>query len=381
MFDEYFRISKLQSRAVTQENIRGEKGRGGMEENGKKGRPAFRNIAPGETKVLCDIEGQGMIRHLWMTLGRPDTQHRLPEIKRNLIIKMYWDHAEHPSVIAPVGDFFGVAHGRTTHYMSMLLGTPQGLGNQCYFRMPFRRNAKITVTNEASVNLDWLFYQVDYTLGDTITDDMGYFHAHFRRENPTTLNVDYTLLDVKDAAGVYVGAVVGVNPLAPGWWGEGELKIYLDGDTHYPTICGTGTEDYPCAGWGFGKMHDALYSGLNYTKDNTTDYTKYVSFYRFHLLDPVYFHGSIKVQLQQIGAGVSKEQIDHPEKYPYSGPYQHTNGLSDWLYNRVDDVCSCVYWYQDKLGQRLPDIPAAPERNAGIDLEEANPVNAKEGGI
>ena len=386
MLADYFKCKNIESRSITQENITGEKGKGGTEENGNKGRPAFRTILAGEEKVLCDMEGPGMIRHIWMTLGRPDTQYRLAEIKRNLIIRMYWEGEQHPSVIAPVGDFFGVAHGKSVHYMSLLLGTPQGLGNQCYFAMPFAKRARITVTNESKTTISWLFYQIDYTVGDEITDDMGRFHAHFRRENPTKLCEDYTLLDVKNASGVYIGAVIGVNRLAPEWWGEGEIKIYLDGDEQYPTICGTGAEDYACVGWGLGHPHDALYSGLNYNEgDINNPFTPEhdcVSFYRFHILDPIYFHSDIKVTLQQMGAGNLAGIKSELPDYPTKGPYKHTNGISSWLFHRVEDVCSCVFWYQRELGTKLPDIPSYEERIAGIELDDPSFVSAKlEGGV
>ncbi|MEI8196103.1 MAG: glycoside hydrolase family 172 protein, partial [Phycisphaerae bacterium] len=220
-------FSTLQSRAVSHENPTGGKGiackdRGNG--NCRKGAPAIRNIPPGKTVVLCDIEGPGMIRHLWF--ARPSDK---PEDLRNFIIRIYWDDSPHPSVEAPIGDFFGVAHGRLAHFMTPYLGMPEGRGFQCYFPMPFSRRCRMTFENDTDGVLGMLFYQVDYTLGDQVTPEMGRFHAHFRRQNPCPVSQDYVLLDTQGSPGVFAGAVIGCNPIGPNWWGEGEMKFYIDG--------------------------------------------------------------------------------------------------------------------------------------------------------
>ncbi len=310
-FPSLYRLSSLQSRAVTQENPTGGKGLGGKDRgngNCRKGAPAFRKIMPGETKTLCDIQGPGMIRHLWITV-----EERTPEMLRSYILRIYWDDSEYPSVLAPMGDFFGVAHGRTAHYMSPYLGTPEGRGFHCYFPMPFSKRCKITFENDSPEKMEWLFYQVDYTLGATITDDMGRFHAHFRRENPCPFRKDYVLLDTRGAPGVFVGAVIGVNPLYPGWWGEGEMKFYIDGDTQYPTICGTGTEDYLCSGWGM-QLHDAIYTGVNHMKKDPYGLDRFISFYRFHIQDPIYFQNDLRIELQQLGTSLKFFRNLSPEE-------------------------------------------------------------------
>jgi hypothetical protein len=372
---EPFRLRKLESRAVTQENPTGGKGLGGKDRgngNGRKGAPAFRFIDPGETKTLCDVQGPGMIRHIWLTL-----EDRSPEMMRSYVLRIYWDNNDYPSVEAPLGDFFGVAHGRTVHYTSPYLGTPEGRAFQCYFPMPFARRCRITFENDSPNPMSWLFYQVDYTLGDEITPDMGSFHAHFRRENPCPVDRDYCLLDTKGAPGVFAGAVIGVNPRLPGWWGEGEMKFYIDGDRPYPTICGTGTEDYLCSGWGM-NPHAALYTGVNYMAQDPSGQQQFVSFYRFHVPDPIYFQSDLRVELQQLGAVVppdGESTADYCRRNNLPAPHVHPNTerpgqlLSNWLYDRSDDYCSVVFWYQKLNGHPLPAIPCREERITGIALQ------------
>lgn len=381
---EPFRFSRLQSRSVCQENPTGGKGTACKDRgngNCRKGAPSLRNIKPGETKVLCDIEGPGMIRHLWFAKPSP-----APEQLRSMILRIYWDDSEHPSVEAPISDFFGVAHGRTAPFMTPYLGMPEGRGFQCYFPMPFSKRCRMTFENDPVKTLGMLFYQVDYTLGDEISEDMGRFHAHFRRQNPCPVSQDYVLLDTQGSPGVFAGAVIGVNPLGPNWWGEGEMKFYIDGDTKYPTICGTGAEDYLCTGWGL-DPHEALYTGVNYMKGNpATGLAQFISFYRFHILDPIYFQSDLRVELQQIGApgaeflgqnGVEKSGETHDtaalkeayRKHGWVGPHVHP-GMSDWLFDRSDDYCSTVYWYQRPSGKPLPPLTSREDRIKGIARQE-----------
>lgn len=384
-FPPLYRFSKLESRSVTQENPTGGKGLGGKGRgngNCRKGAPCLRNIAPGETRVLCDIEGSGTIRHLWFA----NPARGKPETLRSYVLRIYWDDSPFPSVECPLSDFFGVAHGRTAHFMTPYLGMPEGRGFQCYFPMPFSRRCRMTFENESPDVLGMLFYQVDYTLGDEITDDMGRFHAFFRRENPCPVGLDYQLLDTKGGPGVFVGAVIGVNVIGPNWWGEGEMKFYVDGDGTYPTINGTGAEDYLCSGWGMSE-HEALYTGVNYLRtDPASGWDKFVSFYRIHVLDPIYFQSDLRVELQQLGApsadflgdhGVGKQGETHDTKaleaayarHGWVGPHVHP-GMSDWLYDRSDDYCSVAFWYQSLAPHPLPPLPSRKERIKGIAREE-----------
>lgn len=375
---EPYHLLSLQSRAVTRENPGGEKGKACLDKgngNMRKGQPAFRKISPGETKILCDIEGSGIVRHIWMTTGvyRQGFVGRmmLPDMLRSYVIRIYWDNSPYPSVEAPMGDFFGVAHGRTAHFMTPYIGTPEGRGYQCYFPMPFSERCKITFENQHSDTLSWLFYQIDYTLGEKIEENTGRFHAHFRRDTPPA-GEDFVLLDTKGSPGVFMGAVVGVNPLSPGWWGEGEMKFYIDGDTTYPTICGTGTEDYLCSAWGM-NAHDAFYTGVNYIRKNPeTNTDQFVSFYRIHYWDPIFFQKNLRVELQQIGAGWNETDAN---KYGWKGPHIHPDNenpgkiLSSWLYDRSDDYSSVVYWYQKVTDTPLPPLPSVEKRVKGISLQ------------
>jgi hypothetical protein len=261
--------------------------------------------------------------------------------------------------------------------MTPYLGTPEGRGYQCYFPMPFARRCRIEFENDSPGPLTWLFYQVDYTLGDEIDEADGYFHAHFRRENPCPVDRDYCLLDTKGTPGRFAGAVIGVNPLTPGWWGEGEMKFYLDGDGEYPTICGTGAEDYLCSGWGM-QPHSALYTGLNYVALDPAGQQQFVSFYRFHLLDPIYFQSDLRVELQQLGAsGAEGGETDEEfiRKHGLRGPHVHPDIdrpgalMSNWLYDRSDDYCSVAFWYQKLSGQPLPPLPDREARIKGIALQ------------
>jgi hypothetical protein len=309
-----------------------------------------------------------------------------PETVRNCIFRIYWDGNENPSVLAPIGDFFGIAHGRTTHFMSPYIGRPEGKSFQCYFPMPFSRRCVIEIENDSGDDINGLYYQIDYTLGDEIDEDTGRFHAHFRRENPCPVDKDFTLLDIKGSPGIFVGAVIGVNPIGPNWWGEGEMKFYIDGDDKYPTICGTGAEDYLCTAWGMG-LHSAIYTGKIYgRKDPQTEQDRFVSFYRFHIHDPIFFESDLRVELQQIGAPSRKflemhdfEKVGrtHPDseklsriyaKYGWVGPHVHPD-TSDWLFDRSDDYCSVAYWYQYPSPEPLPPLPDRQQRIKDIAMQ------------
>jgi hypothetical protein len=358
--DAPYVFSSLQSRAVSQENPTGAKGMNGHYQgngDGHKNQPAFRDVAAGETKTLCDIKGSGMIRHLWITLS-----DRSPEALRNTILRIYWDNSPYPSVEAPIGDFFGEAHGRRSPFMTPYMGMPQGNSFVSYFQMPFSKRALITVENDIGKVQPWLFYQVDYTLGDKVTDQWGRFHAQFRRATPAK-GEEFTLLDTHGSPGIFVGAVVGINPKGPGWWGEGEMKFFIDGDEKTPTICGTGTEDYINDGWGM-NPHQAIYTGVNYMKtDPQTGWERFVSFYRLHTLDPIIFQKELRVTLGDLGAG----KVSDEDKRKYGWEHPHINPLNNWLYDRTDDFSSVVYWYQ-KVSDKpmMPPLPNREERSREI---------------
>ena len=319
-----YEIKNLQSRAGTGENQRGEKGRGGMARGGRKGCPSISPLRAGKTYTLLDAEGSGMVRRIWFTFPPND-----PMAMRCIILRIYWDGQEQPSVEVPMGDFFGLPHGVNRDLQSEYIQVNAGTAYNCWIPMPFRKHARITVENDGEHDIAHLFYEVDYTLGDEIPEDSGYFHAQFRRQNPCPMHSDYTLLETT-GKGVYLGTVLGVRSLyTESWWGEGEMKFYLDGDTDYPTICGTGMEDYFGGSYGFGndiylnryQTFSGLYTGLYAILGDTKEmynHQKRFMLYRWHVKDPVYFDEDFKMTIDNLG---------------WTGP-------------RYDDYTSVAYWYQ-----------------------------------
>jgi hypothetical protein len=348
--NELFKLKKLQSRSASYENPDADKGKGGMTANGIKGSPAIKDFKKGTTEILLIKAGSGVIHHIWCTFIPAD-----PEILRNIILRMYWENSSIPSVEVPISDFFGIAHGATAMLNSDLIVVEPSRGYNCFFPMPFAKNALITVTNDSDTDLDWFFYQIDFTLGDNISNKDGRFHAAFHRENPTKLGKDFVILETTNAPGVYVGCVLGVRGLTPGWYGEGEVKMYIDEDENFPTICGTGLEDYIGAAWGISREFCTFTQGAPLV-DNRN---RFVSFYRFHINDPVYFQNGIKVTVQQMGNSLkSKEEVRYGDKLIFSYKNHPRRDPDDIFYLRSDDVCATAFWYQYPLisqREKLPD--------------------------
>ena len=240
-------IVNARSRAINAENPRGEKGAGGTAAShlgpSRKGSPCLKNVKAGETVVLGEIDGCGIINHMWMTVTDQTTpQDRY--VLRDLVLRIYWDNSEVPSVEAPLGDFFCLGFGESYTVNSALVNVNPLRGMNCFFQMPFRTGAKITLENQHPNNIENFFYQIDYTLYDELPENMGYFHAQFRRQRLTELANDYVLVDGIEGPGQYIDTFMCLQTLERYWWGEGEFKFYMDGDDAYPTICGTGQEDY-----------------------------------------------------------------------------------------------------------------------------------------
>jgi hypothetical protein len=253
------RLSDAKTRSISPENFNGEKGKAAMADPAEKDKPNVANatnaardlgqgwkvnpyirIKPGETFTLADIEGPGAIQHIWMT----------PAGKwRYSILRIYWDDETDPSVEVPVGDFFGMGWGTYAKLTSLAVCVNPGSAFNCYWSMPFRKKCRITMENVGDADQMTLYYQIDYTLTD-VPADAGYFHAQFRRQNPDVTS-DYTIVDGIKGKGQYVGVYLAVGVHNNGWWGEGEIKFFIDGDTKFPTICGTGTEDYFCGSYDF----------------------------------------------------------------------------------------------------------------------------------
>jgi hypothetical protein len=340
---ELSKMSHFESRSVCPENFTGEKGKAAMATEGTgadraadlgqgwKISPSV-VVQPGETFTMADITGPGIIRHIWITDNCPKN--------RTLILRMYWDGSDTPSVEVPLGDFFACAEYQNYAQVTSLpvCVNPKRAFN-CYWDMPFYQNARITIENIYHEKIT-VYYQIDYHAGE-IPEKRGYFHAQFRRENPLKEKGIYTILDNVQGNGQYVGTYLfwGVNN--NGWWGEGEIKFYLDGDTEFPTICGTGTEDYFCGSWNFdigGKYQEFCtpYSGVPkiIRPDGLYSANQRFSMYRWHITDPIYFKEDLKVTIQALG---------------WRSPHRYLQ--------LRDDISSVAFWYQDSICKNFPQLP------------------------
>lgn len=368
----------LDSRAVTFENPDGARGAGGTVAGGRKGAPS-RTIEPGERVVLADLDGPGTIRHVWMTFPPAP-----PETMRGLYAEVFYDGASEPSVSVPCLDLFGLPHGRPVPYASALASAQEGRGFNSYVPMPFREGVRVEVVNAAERPQE-LYYQLDYTLEPEV--EPSYLHVAFRRENPTTMGRDFVIADGLRGPGRFLGCVVGVRVLDEGvWYGEGEVKVYRDGDTDLPTICGTGLEDYVGTAWGMGPHH-APYAGapLDVRVDGGLQ-PGFVGFYRWHVPDPIVFAGDLRVTIQQIGFALFGEgQEDTFERFRETHPAAgegwqmrprdgiHAMGICE----RVDDYCAAtfVYCWEPQPVPRLD--PSLALADVGrLDHEEPHPLEA-----
>ncbi|HEV7383312.1 MAG TPA: glycoside hydrolase family 172 protein [Phenylobacterium sp.] len=358
MFDDPARIDeRLDSRSISFENPTGARGAGGTAAKGRKGAPS-RFLKPGETVTLADIDGPGRINHIWLTVRAGP-----PEQMRALWLKVFYDGLRSPSVCTPLLDFFALPHGRPAAYVSALATAQEGRGFNAYYPMPFRRHVRMELTNSAPGPVQ-LYYQVDYALGPQPAD-MGYLHVTFRRENPTTPKRDFVIVDGLKGPGRFLGCSVGVRVLPDGmnWYGEGELKIYRDGDQALPTYCGTGLEDYVGSAWGMGQ-HAAPYAGVPVMVDHPAGVSgslpRYVGFYRWHVPDPIVFHQDLKVTIQQIGAvmvmkGPDQDRMmkDAMARYETAGNgwiadpalFKGTPLQAFTIAERKDDYCAAAFVY------------------------------------
>ena len=342
----------VETRWASAENWKGEKGIAGQANGGRKGSPRF-TLKAGEKKILAEVTGRsGVVRRIWATIN-----DRSPEMLRGVRFCIYWDGADEPAVSAPIGDFFCHGLGRMTTFQSALFSSPEGRSFNCCVPMPFKTGMKVVVTNQTDKDLTAFYYDIDYTLGDKLGDNVLYFHAHYRRENPTRLQEDYQLLPRVVGCGRFLGVNIGViadqQRYFKSWWGEGEVKIYLDGDDKFPTLCGTGTEDYIGTGWGQGRYAN-LYQGCHLADKENMQYC----FYRFHIPDPVYFRKDIRVTMQQIGYGganIKPLLRETGQRIYRAGPGLVEIDLSEpgkqtgiGLFERQDDWSSCAYFYLDK---------------------------------
>ncbi len=368
----------LDSRAATFENPTGERGAGGQAHGGRKGAPS-RVIAPGERVLLADIAGPGTVRHIWMTFPPAP-----PEVMRAWAFEVFYNGASFPSVSVPALDLFGLPHGRPVPYASALASAQEGRGFNAYFPMPFEHRIRIEMVNGADRPMP-LYYQVDYTLEPAFASDAGYLHVSFRRQNPTVLRQDFVISDGLRGPGRFLGTVVGVRLLDEGdWYGEGEVKVFLDGDRDFPTICGTGLEDYVGSAWGMG-AHAAPYAGspLVVRRDPRAE-PDFVGFYRWHLLDPIVFREELRVTIQQIGfASFREEEGERFQAYaathPAAGAGWAMNArprmLAQGIAERVDDYSAAAFVYC-REPQPVPpvDLGAATLDLARRDFEHPHPM-------
>ena len=347
-----FRLSDAKTRSISPENFTGEKGKGGMadskneERNVANARHAARDLGQGwkvnpfiiinpeETFTLAEIDESGCIQHIWMT---PTGNWRYS------ILRIYWDDEKEPSVECPVGDFFGMGWGEYAHLNSLAVCVNPGSAFNCYWQMPFRKKCKITMENLADTPMR-LYYQIDYCLTE-VPEDAGYFHAQFRRTNPVPYKDVYTIVDGIKGKGHYVGTYMAWQVNNNRWWGEGEIKFFMDGDKQFPTICGTGTEDYFCGSYNFDRGGKYIefstpYAGLHQviTPDGTYRANQRFGMYRWHITDPIRFEKDLKVTIQDLGWRADRRYLA-----------------------QRSDISSVAFWYQQEPHKIFPKLLSKDE--------------------
>jgi hypothetical protein len=373
--------SGAESRWVSPENPTGAKGAGARENQGAKGH-AFETIPVGQSHVLADIQGAGTIDRMWMTI-----EDRSPDALRGIKFEIYWDGAATPAVSVPLGDFFLHGASEMTPMETALLTSPEGRSFVSYIPMPFRKGARIVVTNESAKQVNLIFYDINYRIVRSQPEDALYFHSWWSRDRATKLGQDFRILPRIQGRGRFLGASVTVltNPVyGRTWWGEGEVKIALDGDREHPTLVGTGTEDYIGTAWGQG-AYIHRFQGAPIADEPQGRWT----FYRFHVPDPIYFARDIEVSIQQLG-GARKHIVLELQKagaplIPVTIDPGSRNNFQQLLVNgkplsdpslpdghtnfyRSDDVAAVAYFYLDRPEGVLPSIAASEERRAALRL-------------
>lgn len=343
------KLSNAVTRSVTAENVYGEVGAGGMADLTKEAQASVKKIGqkwdgpnpcardlgitwkvrpcitlePKSTSTLMDVKGPGIIQHMWFTV---DARRW-----RDLILRIYWDDEKTPSVETPLGDFFCNGWKVPTAILSLPINVNATGGFNSYFPMPFRKSARMTIENLAPEQIQGFFYAINYAETEIDADD-AYFHAQFRRTNPLEYKEDFVILDGVKGKGHYVGTFMAWQQNSTGWWGEGEFKAFIDGDSKFPTICGTGTEDYFGGAWGFMGNFTAPYMGYPYGSIDGKPGNRH-SLYRFHIQDPIRFTKDLRVTMQAIG-------------WRSEGRYLPLQ----------DDISSVAYWYQSEPHAKFPKL-------------------------
>ncbi|MFQ6674794.1 MAG: glycoside hydrolase family 172 protein [Fidelibacterota bacterium] len=332
-------LSPSVTRSISPENPGGKKG-GGARETPESGSPASELgrgwkvrpciTLPGEsTTPLADIDGPGVIQHIWITVD--------PAAYRACVLKMFWDEEDDPSVQVPLGDFFANGHGLRYRVNSLPVSVNPSGGFNCYWPMPFRKRCRIDIRNDRSKEIEGFFYQITFSLGE-VPGTAGYFHAQWRREITDPAHPEYVILDAVEGTGHYVGTFLAWTQMVDGWWGEGEVKFFVDDDDLYPTICGTGTEDYFGGAWCFGETFSTPFLGYPLWVREKGENPRH-GMYRWHIMDPIRFERNLKVTVQALGW------------WP--------NGKFRPL---ADDIASVAYWYQTEPHNRFPELPEPGQR-------------------
>ncbi|MEP0844823.1 MAG: DUF2961 domain-containing protein [Phycisphaerae bacterium] len=324
--DDLFRLREARTRRVSS-----------ADPNWRDGNGDCRGIEPGQTLTIADVQGPGIIRHIWFTIAADD-----PEYGRSLSLRMYWDGAEQPAVETPIGDFFTIGHGRLQPMTSLPVAvSSEGRALNCYWPMPFGRSAKITVTNDSKqYRVGCVYWYVDYEEVDALPADAAYFHAQYRQEYPATMGQDYLILDAV-GRGHYVGTVLSSVARTASWFGEGDDRFFIDG-AEEPQLRGTGTEDYFCDAWGFRQFNQPFYGVPVWDGYEVGDR---VSAYRWHINDPVHFRKSLKVTIEHKGV-----MFDQAGKV-----------ISGFM-ERPDLFSSVAFWYQTGRAKRFAELPPAEQR-------------------
>lgn len=364
----------IQSRVSSFENINGVKSDGGKTNKGAKGN-AFEWMQPGEAKTLLDVQTTGIIQRIWLTVSQDKN------LSRDLRLQIWWDNDSKPAVDVPLADFFGFHVGKRVPYESAMTSSPEGRSYNCYIPMPFRKAAKIVLTNESATDSYKLFFDVDFIEVKTLPVNSSYFHAYWTRQKTSAPGNDFVVLPETTGRGRFLGMSVGVltdSIYRQTWWGEGEVKIYLDDDRKYPTIAGTGTEDYVGTGWGMG-TYNHRYQGCTVADAKVGKF----SFYRWHIPDAIYFEKNIKITLQQIGGGpkevvkdlfnsgvnVLPVTIDTESGFVRLLDLEKPVTINDddfvngWVnFYRVDDYVAVSYFYLDKTSSNLSGLIPVEDR-------------------
>jgi hypothetical protein len=369
-----------QSHWSSPENRSARKGGGGIENKGAKGH-AWDSIPPGAAYTLANISGAGTIDRIWMTID-----DRSPEMLRALKLDIYWDGASTPAVSVPLGDFFLHGAGEMVPMETALFASPEGRSFVSYVPMPFRKSARVELTNEGGKKVN-IYYDVDYRSVRSQPADTLYFHAWWHRERATAIGHDFEILPRISGHGRFLGASISVltNPAyEQSWWGEGEVKVRLDGDGGNASLVGTGTEDYVGSAWGQGAYVNRFQGSPVASWDNGGRW----SFYRFHIPDPIWFHRDIKVSIAQIGGAPRHDVLRFLKNGAKLVPItvdtgDRTGGFYQLLssgkpitdpslpdgwtnFYRSDDVAAVAYFYLDGPDRVLPPIAPSAERMAAL---------------